>query len=221
VVFGPALASAAAKPVPRWHDLSGTLRRVQENTRRIAAIRAADRAEAALGAAITSRAAPMLVVPLRGRDRWKVAKTAVFTWIVDTVRRVRPGSPGRFDANKAAYLTERILELDLFRGFRPEKLGMWNPVLVQLEREAAKRRWLAGSSRGDRFSAGPKLDEALAIARERLSDPELADPRDGAPGEESAAAGALGDGRLRGREANWCRPADHGPSGCAVLPRHA
>lgn len=173
-VFGPALSAAEGVPVPRWRDPSGTLRRIQENTRRIAAIRAADLAETQLGSAIADVDAPAVVIPPKGSNRWMEAKTAIFTWIVDTFRRARRGNTGRYDANKATYLTERAFGLDLFRGFRPAQLGMWNPVLETVETEATGRGWIKSVEKGRRFAAGPNLDEGLRLARERLSDPQLA-----------------------------------------------
>jgi hypothetical protein len=174
-VFGPALAAAEQAPVSRWQDRGGVLRRMHENTRLIAAVRGADLAETELGARLADADTPLVAVPRGERTWWRETKTAIFTFIIDTFHRLRYGASGRFDANKSTYLMEVLLRLDLYRGFRPARLGMWNPNLYSIESDAGARGWITTVEGGKRFEPGPEIAQALELARQRLSDPELAD----------------------------------------------
>lgn len=171
--FIEAFASVDPPRSEPWHDRGGHLRRLQNNIQRVVEIRKADEEETKLGLEVSSFSGPAVVKP---RDRtWKETKAAVMVFVVDVFRRVRRGHTGRYDANKSIYLDERLLRLDLFRGFKPARLGMWNPRLTTIEREAAEHGWLQTEEAGRRLRAGPQLDEALEVAHSSLTNPKLAE----------------------------------------------
>lgn len=173
-VFGPALESSAETSPQVWWDASGTTRQIQRNIAQIASVRSADAQETDLGRSLATLPESTVAPPSGGiQEYWMETKAAIFSFLVDTFRRKRRGQSGRYDANKSVYLDQRLYRLNLFEGFRPARYGMFNSALYRVEEFAQARGWV-NLVEGRRYRAGPKVEEALSLARARVVDPALA-----------------------------------------------
>jgi hypothetical protein len=159
---------------PAWPDHEGRIMRARENFRRIATVRGADPAEAALGQALGEAQAQGGVVAQMGGglDR-ELLQAFTITYVVGALTHAG-ARLHQFMGQKLTYLAEIGLRIGAFRKFTPYTHGMFDKNVYSAEREAAQRGWLAVEAKHYRPSS--RTEAVIAeMTPKVIRLPELAD----------------------------------------------
>ena len=154
---------------------------VDDGGRAEAALRAACDAAAGAPRNAVGRLADDLVVARSSRHTHPQGsaprpfkRAAVLSWTVERLHARRGGRVTRLTTQKALYLLERGLDLQLFDEHQKMQLGPYDPKARYKDAEpiARGKKWLAGQ--GATFAPGPNVQEAAGFATRYLGAEEIA-----------------------------------------------